>query len=86
MGQNESDEMKFWTKEEYMKFIPTMANKTYSYMAFESLMELIISLYLMRSIITSNLKREITPWKSGSWRCDKAVSVSACIPGIYQSP
>lgn len=28
MGQNESDEMKFWTKEEYMKFIPTMANKT----------------------------------------------------------
>lgn len=57
MGQNESDEMKFWTKEEYMKFIPTMANKTYSYMAFESLMELIISLYLMRSIITSNLKK-----------------------------
>lgn len=37
MGQNESDEMKFWTKEEYMKFIPTMANKTYSYMAFELL-------------------------------------------------
>lgn len=35
MGQNESDEMKFWTKEEYMKFIPTMANKPYSYMAFE---------------------------------------------------
>ena len=57
MGQNESDEMKFWTKKEYMKFIPTMANKTYSYMAFESLMELIISLYLMRSIITSNLKK-----------------------------
>lgn len=57
MGQNQSDEMKFWTKEEYMKFIPTMANKTYSYMAFESLMELIISLYLMRSIITSNLKK-----------------------------
>ena len=37
MGQNESDEMKFWTKEEYMKFIPTMANKTYSYMSFELL-------------------------------------------------
>lgn len=37
MGQNESDEMKFWTKEEYMKFIPTMANKPYSYMAFELL-------------------------------------------------
>lgn len=37
MGQNESDEMKFWTKEEYMKFIPTMANKPYSYMVFELL-------------------------------------------------
>ena len=37
MGQNESDEMKFWTKEEYMKFIPTMANKTYSYKSFELL-------------------------------------------------
>ena len=37
MGQNESDEMKFWTKEEYMKFISTMANKPYSYMAFELL-------------------------------------------------
>jgi integrase len=37
MGQHEADEMLFWTKEEYMQFIPTMANKTYSYMAFELL-------------------------------------------------
>ena len=37
LGQHDSDEMKFWTKEEYMKFIPTMASKTYSYMAFELL-------------------------------------------------
>lgn len=37
LGQYDSDEMLFWTKEEYMKFIPTMANKTYSYMAFELL-------------------------------------------------
>lgn len=29
LGQYDSDEMLFWTKEEYMKFIPTMANKTY---------------------------------------------------------
>jgi len=37
LGQHDSDEMQFWTKEEYLKFIPTMANKTYSYMAFELL-------------------------------------------------
>ena len=37
LGQHDSDEMEFWTKEEYMKFIPTMASKTYSYMAFELL-------------------------------------------------
>ena len=37
LGQHQSDEMKFWTKDEYMQFIPTMANKTYSYMAFELL-------------------------------------------------
>ena len=35
LGQHHADEMLFWTKEEYMRFIPTMANKTYSYMAFE---------------------------------------------------
>ena len=37
LGQHHADEMLFWTKEEYMRFIPTMANKTYSYMAFEML-------------------------------------------------
>jgi integrase len=37
LGQHNADEMLFWTKEEYMRFIPTMANKTYSYMAFEML-------------------------------------------------
>lgn len=34
MGQHNADEMLFWTKEEYMRFIPTMANKTYSYMFY----------------------------------------------------
>lgn len=29
LGQHNADEMLFWTKEEYMRFIPTMANKTY---------------------------------------------------------
>ena len=37
LGQHHADEMLFWTKEEYMQFIPVMANKTYSYMAFELL-------------------------------------------------
>ena len=51
MGQNESDEMKFWTKEEYMKFIPTMANKPYSYMAFELLYWCGIRLGELRALI-----------------------------------
>ena len=37
LGQQHADEMKFWTKDEYMQFIPSMANKTYSYIAFELL-------------------------------------------------
>lgn len=37
LGQYHADEMLFWTKEEYMRFIPEVANKTYSYMAFELL-------------------------------------------------
>lgn len=37
MGSGQAEEMLFWTKEEYLKFIPTMANKPYSYMAFELL-------------------------------------------------
>lgn len=37
LGQHHSNEMKFWTKYEYMQFIPTMANKTYSHMVFEFL-------------------------------------------------
>ena len=37
LGQHHADEMLFWTKEEYMTFIPSMANKPYSYMAFELL-------------------------------------------------
>ena len=36
LGQHHADEMLFWTKDEYMTFIPAMANKTYSYMAFRS--------------------------------------------------
>lgn len=37
LGQHHADEMKFWTKDEYMQFIPSMANKTYSYIALELL-------------------------------------------------
>lgn len=37
LGAEESEEMLFWTKEEYLQFIPTMANKPYSYYAFELL-------------------------------------------------
>lgn len=33
----QAEEMQFWTKEEYLQFIPIMANKTYSYLAFELL-------------------------------------------------
>ncbi|MFI3211725.1 MAG: site-specific integrase [Eubacteriales bacterium] len=37
MGVNYTEEMLFWTKEEYMTFIPCMANKAYSYYGFELL-------------------------------------------------
>ena len=36
-GQQQPDEMLFWTKEEYLQFIPTLADKEYSYLAFELL-------------------------------------------------
>lgn len=37
LGQTNPEEMQFWTKEEYLQFIPTMATKIYSYLAFELL-------------------------------------------------
>lgn len=37
LGEHNTEEMQFWTKEEYLQFIPTMANKTYSYLAYELL-------------------------------------------------
>lgn len=37
LGSEDSEEMLFWTKKEYLQFIPTMANKPYSYYAFELL-------------------------------------------------
>lgn len=37
LGEEHPEEMQFWTKEEYLEFIPTMANKTLSYLAFEML-------------------------------------------------
>ena len=37
MGKKVDGEMKFWTKDEYLQFIPSMANKPYSYFAFELL-------------------------------------------------
>ena len=79
MGQNESDEMKFWTKEEYMKFIPTMANKPYSYMAFELLYWCGICLGELRALtpadfetnmlsITKSYQRITSPFK-GQMSC-----------------
>ena len=37
LGEPYPEEMLFWTKEEYLAFVPHMANKTYSYLAFEIL-------------------------------------------------
>lgn len=37
MGESYAKEMLFWTKEEYLAFIPFMANKPYSYYGFELL-------------------------------------------------
>lgn len=37
MGYGEAEEMLFWTKEEYLQFIPYVADKAQSYMAFELL-------------------------------------------------
>ena len=37
LGEHDSIEMQFWTKEEYLQFIPTLADKPYSYLAFELL-------------------------------------------------
>jgi len=37
LGCGQADEMLFWTKEEYLQFIPTIADKPYSYYAFELL-------------------------------------------------
>ena len=37
LGQNHADEMLFWTKDEYMTFIPAMANKTYEAEAYMAL-------------------------------------------------
>ncbi len=35
LGCGQADEMLFWTKEEYLQFVPTVADKPYSYYAFE---------------------------------------------------
>lgn len=37
LGVHDAEEMQFWTKEEYLQFIPTLADKVYSYLAFELL-------------------------------------------------
>lgn len=37
IGCGQADEMLFWTKEEYLRFIPEIADKPYSYYAFEIL-------------------------------------------------
>ena len=37
LGCGQADEMLFWTKEEYLQFIPNVADKPYSYYAFELL-------------------------------------------------
>ncbi|SEV83205.1 N-terminal phage integrase SAM-like domain-containing protein [[Clostridium] fimetarium] len=37
LGCGQADEMLFWTKEEYLRCIPTIVDKPYSYYAFELL-------------------------------------------------
>lgn len=37
LGEHDSEEMQYWRKEEYLQFIPTLADKSYSYLAFELL-------------------------------------------------
>ena len=37
MGKGKADEMNFWTKEEFDKFIDAIMNKQQSYMAFMTL-------------------------------------------------
>lgn len=37
LGEHDSSEMQFWTKEEYLQFISILADKPYSYLAFELL-------------------------------------------------
>ena len=58
MGKAKAKEMQFWTKEEYMKFIPTMANKTYSYMAFELLYWCGIRLGELRALTPADIDFE----------------------------
>ena len=95
MGQNESDEMKFWTKEEYMKFIPTMANKPYSYMAFELLYWCGIRLGELRALtpadfdfetnmlsITKSYQRITSPFK-GQMSCVRELKLVQKEKKIY---
>lgn len=37
LGKGKAEEMLFWTKEEYLKFIETLKDKPYSYHAFQTL-------------------------------------------------
>ena len=37
MGKNKADEMKFWTKDEFYKFIDSIMDKQKSYAAFMTL-------------------------------------------------
>ena len=58
LGESQADEMLFWTKEEYLQFIPTMANKPYSYMAFEMLYWCGIRLGELRALTPSDFDFE----------------------------
>ncbi len=57
-AESQVEEMLFWTKEEYLQFIPTMANKPYSYMAFEMLYWCGIRLGELRALTPSDFDFE----------------------------
>lgn len=58
LGEEHPEEMLFWTKEEYLEFIPAMADKTYSYLAFEILYWCGIRLGELRALTAADFNFE----------------------------
>ena len=58
LGEEHPEEMLFWTKEEYLEFILAMADKTYSYLAFEILYWCGIRLGELRALTAADFNFE----------------------------